>query len=218
MDAAEVALKFIWEFNCRRKHWPAGIGLRSAGQAGKTLGERYSSASRGAAAVSTRNTTALSENARLRQFDDPVNVARLVNLPETIVRRVLAESLTYNGAIRAQSAPASFIRSGGAAAREKSGRPRAGTGISLRKLARVPTPPFTWSSPPTRSKPGSALEFELPDAVRQAARFTSRGIARCRRPSHRPSCFRPGRAGQSRRDSLLVYLESARSKQELGVS
>jgi hypothetical protein len=43
--------------------------------------------------------------ARLRQFDDPVNVARLVNLPETIMRRLAAEGRpTYNAAIRAQAA------------------------------------------------------------------------------------------------------------------
>ena len=156
--------------------------------------------------------------ARLRQFDDPVNVARLVNLPETIVRRVLAESLTYNGAIRAQSALAIAIRSGGAAAREKSGRPRAGTGIWLRGLARVPTPPFTWSSPPTRCKNGSALEFELPDAVPQAARSLRHAVSPAAgdRAIGLPVSGQAGR-GKAARDSLLGRSEDARSSRKSGL-
>ena len=114
VDAAEVALKFIWERNGRRKtgqlhrfalllvklakHW-----VKVSPEHLEALRQLRKKVNPGCSGMTARN------RARLRQFDDPVNVARLVNLPETIVRRVLAESLTYNGAIRAQSALAIAI-------------------------------------------------------------------------------------------------------------
>ena len=115
VDAAEVALKFIWERNGRRKtgqlhrfalllvklakHW-----VKVSPEHLEALRQLRKKVNPGCSGMTARN------RARLRQFDDPVNVARLVNLPETIMRRVLAESgLTYNGAIRAQSALAIAI-------------------------------------------------------------------------------------------------------------
>jgi integrase len=115
VDAAKAALKFFWERNGQRrsgqlnnfgrliiniaKHWakvPADHlealrGLRRQVDPGK--GE-----------MTERN------RKRLRVFDDPVNVERLVNLPEIMMRSAIRlPDPGYNDAVRAQTALAIAI-------------------------------------------------------------------------------------------------------------
>jgi integrase len=109
VKAARAALKFFWERKGKRKtehlhrfallmvklgkHW-----VKVSPEHLEALRQLRKQVNPGTTGMTARN------RARLRPFDDPVNIARLIKLPDTILRRMLAESPTYNGAIRAQSA------------------------------------------------------------------------------------------------------------------
>jgi integrase len=116
IEAVKTALMFFWNRNGRRKtgqlhnfarllvniakHWvnvpPAQLGQLQALR-------RQVDPGRGG--LTDRNRT------RLRVFDDPANVERLVNLPETMTRPLVRlPSRVYNDAVRFQSAVAIAIQ------------------------------------------------------------------------------------------------------------
>jgi integrase len=111
----------------------------------------------GATGMTARN------RARLRQFD-PANVTRLVNLPEKIARRLLAEETpTYNEAIRMQSALAIAI----VVAAPLRVKNLAGLTLDRHFVRALPAPDTTTHLviPSQEVKNGADLEFELPDSV-----------------------------------------------------
>jgi integrase len=115
VDAAELALTFFWRRNGQRKtgqihnfarlivniakHWakvPAGQL-----EALRTLARQINP---GKGDMTERN------RGRLRVFDDPVNLERLINLPESMMRSLTRlQNPGYNDAVRAQSALAIAI-------------------------------------------------------------------------------------------------------------
>ena len=115
LDAARSALNFIWQRNGKRKtgqlHRFALLMVKLAKHWVKVPPEHLEALRQLRKQVDPGNSGMTPRNrARLRQFDDPINVARLVNLPETIMRRLAAEQRpSYNGAVRAQSAVAIAI-------------------------------------------------------------------------------------------------------------
>lgn len=170
-DAARAALNFIWQRNGRRKtgqlhrfallmvklakHW-----VKAPIEHLEALRQLRKQVDPGNSGMTRRNRT------RLRQFDDPVNVARLVNLPETIMRRLAAEELpTYSGAIRAQSALAIAIFLA-APPRVKN---LAGLRLDRHFVRARPGHDATVHLvvPAHEVKNDAALEFEVPDNVRK---------------------------------------------------
>jgi integrase len=171
VDAARAALKFIWQRNGMRKtgqlhrfalllvklakHW-----VKVSPEHLEALRQLRKQVNPGSSGMTARN------RARLRQFDDPVNVARLVNLPETIMRRLAAEGRpTYNAAIRAQAALAIAIVLAAPL------RVKNLAGLTLdRHFSRARPGPdaiLHLVIPAHEVKNDSHLEFELPDAVRK---------------------------------------------------
>lgn len=170
-DAAKLALTFFWERNGRRKtgqlhnfarllvniakHWvkvPAGQldELRALSQ----------KINPGKGDMTERN------RARLRAFDDPVNVERLVNLPESMMRPLTRlPNPGYNDAVRAQSALAIAIELV-APMRAKN---LAGLRLDRHLIRSRPEPGAVMHLviPPGEVKNKNPLEFELPrDVVR----------------------------------------------------
>jgi integrase len=171
VDAARQALEFFWQPNGKRKtgqlqqfarlivsvakHW-AKVPPNQLAE----LQHLRKQVDPGHSGMTVRN------RARLRQFDDPVNVARLVNLHETIAYRLRGiERPGYNEAIRMQSALALAIVLV-APLRVKNlasltldrhlVRARAGAEASLHLVI-----------PAAEVKNGVALEFALPREVRE---------------------------------------------------
>jgi integrase len=114
-EAAQTALTFLWQRNGKRKtgqlhrfalllvtlakHWVKvpSAQLEALRQLRKPLTPET-------AGMTARN------RARLRPFDDPANVARLIQLPETLVRRHAGEPrVSYHAALQVQSALAIAI-------------------------------------------------------------------------------------------------------------
>jgi integrase len=219
VDAAEAALKFIWQRNGMRKtgqlhrfallliklakHW-----VKVSPEHLEALRQLRKKVNPGCSGMTVRN------RARLRQFDDPVNVARLVNLPETIVRRVLADSPTYNGAIRAQSALAIAIVLA-APLRVKN---LASLTLDRHFVRARPGPNATVHLviPAHEVKNGSALEFELPDAV---CRLLDLYVARYRPLlATGPSAFLfPARQGGAKPPGQLAGQIQRAIRQEIGL-
>jgi integrase len=219
VGAAEVALKFIWQRNGMRKtgqlhrfalllvklakHW-----VKVSPEHLEALRQLRKKVNPGCSGMTPRNP------ARLRQFDDPVNVTRLVNLPDTIARRVLAESPTYNGAIRAQSALAIAIVLA-APLRVKN---LAGLTLDRHFVRARPGPDATVHLviPAHEVKNGSALEFELPDAVR---RLLDLYVTRFRPLlASGPSAFLfPARQGGAKPPGQLAGQIQRAVKQEIGL-
>ena len=153
--------------------------------------------------------------ARLRQFDDPVNVARLINLPETIVRRLAAEDRpTYNAAIRMQSALAIAIVLA-APLRVKN---LAGLTLDRHFVRARPGPNATIHLviPAHEVKNGADLEFELPDTV---SRLRDLYVTRFRPLlANGPSAFLfPARQGGAKPPAQLAGQIQRAIRQEIGL-
>jgi integrase len=171
VDAARAALNFIWQRNGKRKtgqlHRFALLLIKLAKHWVKVPTEHLEALRQLRKQVDPGNPGMTARNrARLRQFDDPVNVARLINLPETIVRRLAAESPpSYNAAIRAQAAVAIAV------ALTAPLRVKNLASLALdRHLVRArPGHDATVHLviPAHEVKNGTDLEFELPDSVRR---------------------------------------------------
>ena len=115
IDAAKLALTFFWRRNGERKsgqlHNFARLIINIAKHSAKVptdhlevLRDLRRQVDPGKEDMTERN------RMRLRVFDDPVNVRRLINLPESVMRSVArTQDPGYNDAISAQSAVAIAI-------------------------------------------------------------------------------------------------------------
>jgi integrase len=114
-DALQTALTFVWARNGKRKtghlHNFALITLKIAKYWVKAPSEQIAALQVIRRQVDPQNTGMTEGNrARLRQFDDPENLRRLINLPETIRRSTpRTGSVAYAAAVRVQSALAIAI-------------------------------------------------------------------------------------------------------------
>jgi integrase len=109
-DAVKTALTFLWSRNGKRKtghvHNFALAALKIAKWWVKAPAEQIAALQAIRRQVDPQNTGMTERNrARLRQFDDPENLRRLINLPETILRSMpRKESVGYAAAHRVQLA------------------------------------------------------------------------------------------------------------------
>lgn len=175
LDAARSALNFIWQRNGKRKtgqlHRFALLMVKLAKHWVKVPPEHLEALRQLRKQVDPGNSGMTPRNrARLRQFDDPINVARLVNLPETIMRRLAAEQRpSYNGAVRAQSAVAiAIVLAAPLRVKNLAGltldrhfvRARPGNDATVHLVI-----------PAHEVKNDASLEFEVPNAVRRLLDF-----------------------------------------------
>jgi len=171
VDAAKRALIFFWQRNGRRKtgqlHNFARLIVSIAKHWAKVPADHLEALRKlrpqvdpGKGEMTERNRT------RLRVFDDPVNVERLINLPETIVRPLARlPDPGYNDAVRAQTALAIAIELV-APLRAKN---LAGLRLDHHLVRSRPGPGAVMQLvvPPGEVKNKNPLEFELPpDVVR----------------------------------------------------
>jgi integrase len=109
-DSVRTALTFLWSRNGKRKtghiHNCALAALKIAKWWVKAPAEQIAALQTIRRQVDPQSTGMTERNrARLRQFDDPENLGRLINLPETILRSTPgSESVGYAAAHRVQLA------------------------------------------------------------------------------------------------------------------
>ena len=170
IDAAQLALQFLWQRNGRRKtgqlqrfallmvklakHW-----VKVPPEQLEALRQLRKRLDPGTPGMTVRN------RARLRQFDDPVNLARLLDLPEAIARTAINGSPTYANAIRMQSAVAIAI----ATAAPMRVKNLAGLALDRHFVRARPAREIMSHLviPAQEVKNTIALQFELQDAMRR---------------------------------------------------
>ena len=117
IDAAQSALKVLWDRAGGRKDRSSAQSRTAPGQTRRPnircgFRRRISSRFRAMRKQLNPGQSGMTERnrARLRQFDDDTNIARLINLPETIAQNLPTNGpLTYEQAILMQSAVAIAI-------------------------------------------------------------------------------------------------------------
>jgi integrase len=220
IDATRAALEFFWKRAGKRKtarlNQFAFLLIKLAKHWVKVPPEQLEALRQLRRQVDPGQTGMTERNrARLRQFDDPVNVRRLINLPQAIVHRLPRNDAPgYNDAVRVQSALAIAITLV-APMRVKNlaalcldrhlVRARSGPGATTHLV--IPGP---------QVKNKVDLEFQLPSDVRDlldlyCARF---------RPllTHDPSPFLfPARQGGAKPPAQLAAQVKRTIKQELGL-
>ena len=169
VDAAKLALTFFWQRNGQRKtgqlHNFARLIVNIAKHWAKVPADQLEAlralrrqVDPGKGDMTERN------RMRLRVFDDPVNVERLINLPESMMRSLARlPDPGYNDAVRAQTALAIAIELA-ASLRAKN---LAGLRLDRHLIRSRPGPGAVMHLviPPGEVKNKNPLEFELPQDV-----------------------------------------------------
>jgi integrase len=218
IDAARTGLDFFWKRSDKRKterlHQFAMLLVKLAKHWAKVTPDHLEALRQlrrqvdpGKAGMTERN------RARLRPFDDPVNVRRLVNLPQAIVHS-LAGKEGYNEAIRMQSAVAIAILlvaplrvKNLAALRLDRHLVRARSGPNAAVHLVIPT---------GEVKNNVALEFELqPDVCDLMDLYRTR-FRSLLAPAPSPFLF-PARQGGAKTPAQLAAQVKRTIKQELGL-
>ena len=168
-DAAKLALTFFWERNGRRKtgqlHNLARLVVNIAKHWVKVSTDQLDELRTLSRQINPGKGDMTERNrARLRAFDDPVNVERLVNLPELMLRPLTRlRDPGYNDAVRAQTALAIAIE----LAAPMRAKNLAGLQVDRHLIRSRPEPGAVMHLviPPGEVKNKSPLEFELPQDV-----------------------------------------------------
>jgi integrase len=220
VEAAQTALTFLWQRNGKRKtgqlHRFALLLIKLAKHWVKVPPEQLEALRRLRKPLAPGSTGMTDRNrARLRQFDDPVIVTRLVNLPTAIMRQQIGEDPpSYNAAVRVQSALAIAILLVAPL------RVKNLAGLTLdRHLVRARSNPEAIVHlviPGHEVKNDSHLEFELPEPVR---RLLETYVTRFRPLlAKQPSAFLfPARQGGSKPPHQLGMQIRRVVQQELGL-
>jgi integrase len=168
-DAAKLALTFFWQRNGERKtgqlHNFARLIVNIAKHLVKAPTDQLDELRTLSRQINPGKGDMTERNrARLRVFDDPVNVERLVNLPESMLRPLTRlRDPGYNDAVRAQTALAIAIELV-APMRAKN---LAGLRLDRHLIRSRPEPGAVMHLviPPGEVKNKNPLEFELPQDV-----------------------------------------------------
>jgi hypothetical protein len=170
-DAAKLALIFFWQRNGQRKtgqlHNFARLIINIAKHWVKAPTDKLDELRALSRKINPGKGDMTERNRmRLRVFDDPVNVERLINLPESMMRSLTRlQNPGYNDAVRAQTALAIAIELV-APIRAKN---LAGLRLDRHLIRSRPEPGAVMHLviPPGEVKNNNPLEFELPrDVVR----------------------------------------------------